>query len=55
MIKLKKVESYINNPLKITKVIIDDSSYDLDLAMNVLRVKNGSSFKDLEKERCLYT
>jgi oxygen-independent coproporphyrinogen-3 oxidase len=49
MIKLKKVESYINNPLKITKVIIDDSSYDLDLAMNVLRVKNGSSFKDLEK------
>jgi oxygen-independent coproporphyrinogen-3 oxidase len=49
MIKLKKVESYINNPLKITKVIIDDSSYDLDLAMNVLRVKNGSSYKDLEK------
>jgi oxygen-independent coproporphyrinogen-3 oxidase len=49
MIKLKKVESYINNPSKITKVKIDDSSYDLDLAMNVLRVKNGSSFKDLEK------
>ena len=49
MIKLKKVESYINNPSKITKVKIDDSSYDLDLAMNVLRVKNGTSFKDLEK------
>ena len=49
IIKLKKVESYINNPSKITKVKIDDSSYDLDLAMNVLRVKNGTSFKDLEK------
>ena len=49
MIKLKKVESYINNPSKITKVKIDDSSYDLDLAMNVLRVKSGTSFEDLEK------
>ena len=49
MIKLKKVESYINNPSKITKVKIDDSSYDLDLAMNVLRIKNGTSFKDLKK------
>ena len=49
IIKLKKVESYINNPSKITKIKIDDSSYDLDLAMNVLRIKNGTSFKDLEK------
>ena len=49
MIKLKKVESYINNPLKITRIKIDDSSYDLDLAMNVLRVKNGASFNELEQ------
>jgi len=49
MIKLKKVESYINNPSKIKINKIDDASYDLDLAMNVLRVKNGTSFKDLEK------
>jgi oxygen-independent coproporphyrinogen-3 oxidase len=49
MIKLKKVESYINNPLGITSIKIDDSSYDLDLAMNVLRVKNGASFNELEQ------
>ena len=49
MIKLKKVESYINNPSKIKMIKIDDASYDLDLAMNVLRVKNGTSLKDLEK------
>ena len=49
MIKLKKVESYMNDPLKITKIQIDNSSYDLDLAMNVLRVKSGVSFEELEK------
>ena len=49
MIKLKKVESYMSDPLKITKIQIDNSSYDLDLAMNVLRVKNGVSFEMLEK------
>ena len=50
MIKLKKVESYMSDPLKITKIQIDNSSYDLDLAMNVLRVKNGVSFEMLEKK-----
>ena len=49
MIKLKKVESYINNPSKIRRIKIDHSSYDLDLAMNVLRVKNGTAFEELEK------
>ena len=49
MIKLKKVESYMSDPLKITKIQIDDSSYDLDLAMNVLRVKSGVSFEELKK------
>ena len=49
MIKLKKVESYMSDPLKITKILVDNSSYDLDLAMNVLRVKSGVSFEDLKK------
>jgi len=49
MIKLKKVESYISDPLRITKIQIDNSSYDLDLAMNVLRVKSGVSFEELKK------
>ena len=49
MIKLKKVGSYINNPSKIKIIKINESTYDLDLAMNLLRVKKGTSFKDLEK------
>ena len=49
MIKLKKVKSYMSDPLKITKIQIDNSSYDLDLAMSVLRVKNGVSFEMLKK------
>lgn len=49
MIKLKKVESYMSDPLKITKIQIDNSSYDLDLAMNVLRIKSGVSFEELKK------
>lgn len=49
MIKLKKVGSYINNPSKIKIIKINESTYDLDLAMNVLRVKSGTSFEDLEK------
>lgn len=49
MIRLKKIESYISDPSKITKIQIDNSSYDLDLAMNVLRVKDGVSIEDLEK------
>ena len=49
MIKLKKVGSYINNPSKIKIIKINESTYDLDLAMNVLRVKSGTSFEDLKK------
>ena len=49
MIKLKKVESYMSDPLQITKIQIDNSSYDLDLAMNVLRVKSGVSIEELKK------
>ena len=49
MIKLKKVKSYMSDPLQITKIQIDNSSYDLDLAMNVLRVKSGVSIEELKK------
>ena len=47
MIKLKKVDSYINNPSKTLNTAITSETYDLDLAMNLLRIKDGISFKDL--------
>lgn len=47
MIKLKKVGSYINNPSKTINTSITPETYDLDLAMNLLRIKDGISFKDL--------
>ena len=47
MIKLKKVDSYINNPSKTINTSITSETYDLDLAMNLLRIKDGISFKDL--------
>ena len=47
MIKLKKVDSYINNPSKTLNTSITSETYDLDLAMNLLRIKDGISFKDL--------
>ena len=47
MIKLKKVGSYINNPSKTVNTSITSETYDLDLAMNLLRIKDGISFKDL--------
>ena len=47
MIKLKKVGSYINNPSKTLNTAITSETYDLDLAMNLLRIKDGISFKDL--------
>ena len=47
MIKLKKVGSYISNPSKTLNTSITSETYDLDLAMNLLRIKDGISFKDL--------
>ena len=49
MIKLKKVDSYIKDPTKNIITKIDESKYDLDLAMNLLRIKNGISFKEAKK------
>ena len=50
MIKLKKVSSYIKDPAKTIDSKITPDSYDLDLAMNLLRLKEGVSLKDLEKK-----
>ena len=48
MIKLKKLKSYIKNPSKTVDTNITSDSYDLDLAMNILRIKDGLSLKELE-------
>ena len=48
MIKLKKLKSYIKNPSKTVDTNITSESYDLDLAMNLLRIKGGLSLKELE-------
>ena len=48
MIKLKAVQSYIDNPIKTKDLFIKSESYDLDLAMNLLRIKGGLSLEELE-------
>ena len=48
MIKLKTLKSYIKNPSKTVDTNITSDSYDLDLAMNLLRIKGGLSLKELE-------
>ena len=48
MIKLKTVASYIKDPSKTVDTIITSESYDLDLAMNLLRIKGGLSLEELE-------
>ena len=50
MVKLKKVNSYIENPAKSLITEIDNASYDLDLAMNLLRIKDGISFDELNRK-----
>jgi oxygen-independent coproporphyrinogen-3 oxidase len=50
MVKLKKVNSYIENPAKSLITEIDSASYDLDLAMNLLRIKDGISFDELKRK-----
>ena len=50
MVKLKKVNSYIENPAKSLITEIDNASYDLDLAMNLLRIKDGISFDELKRK-----
>ena len=49
MIKLKKVKSYIDNPCKTTNTEITTKNYDLDLAMNLLRIKEGLTFDEINK------
>ncbi len=47
-IKLKKLNSYIKNPRKTTINKIDSSNYNLDLAMNLFRIKDGFSYSQLK-------
>ena len=42
--------SYIENPTKSLITEIDNASYDLDLAMNLLRIKDGVSFDELKRK-----
>lgn len=50
MVKLKAVKSYIENPTKTHDTHIDTNTYDIDLAMNLLRIKHGVSFEELENK-----
>jgi oxygen-independent coproporphyrinogen-3 oxidase len=50
MVKLKKVNSYIEDPSKLLTAEINNASYDLDLAMNLLRLKDGVSFEQLKRQ-----
>ena len=51
MVKLKKVDSYIKNPSKVAKNQITSDGYDIDLAMNLLRLKDGVSFDELKSRK----
>ena len=42
---------YIKNPSKVSEQEISSNNYDIDLAMNLLRLKNGVSFDELRKRK----
>lgn len=48
-IKLKKLNSYIDDPSKNTFRCIPIEEIDLDIAMNFLRIKNGVSMDEVKK------
>ena len=50
MVKLKKVNSYIEDTSKSLTTLVDNTSYDLDLAMNLLRIKDGVSLEQLKRQ-----
>jgi oxygen-independent coproporphyrinogen-3 oxidase len=50
MVKLKRVNSYIEDPSKSLTTLVDNTSYDLDLAMNLLRIKDGVSLEQLKRQ-----
>ena len=54
-IKMKKVLSYIDNPLKNNGKLVPKEEIDLDLAMNFLRIKDGVDLKDLKKYMGLFS
>ena len=55
MVKLKKVGSYIKSPSQVTEQEVSIDGYDIDLAMNLLRLKNGVSFNELKKRKIYLT
>tara|TARA_B100000767_G_C19300126_1_gene343136 strand:+ start:27 stop:383 length:357 start_codon:yes stop_codon:yes gene_type:complete len=55
MTKLKRVSSYIKNPSQTSNTKITLDTYDLDLAMNLLRIKDGFTFDDLNKKNIYLT
>ena len=55
MTKLKRVNSYIKNPSKTNDIKLTLDTYDLDLAMNLLRIKDGFTFDDLSKKNIYLT
>jgi putative oxygen-independent coproporphyrinogen III oxidase len=52
-IKMKKVLSYIQNPLKNNGKYVPKKEIDLDLAMNFLRIKDGVSLEELKNNTYL--
>ena len=55
MVKLKKVGSYIKSPSQVAEQEVSIDGYDIDLAMNLLRLKNGVSFNELKKRKIYLT
>ena len=55
MVKLKKVSSYIKSPSQVAEQEVSIDGYDIDLAMNLLRLKNGVSFNELKKRKIYLT
>ena len=55
MVKLKKVASYIKSPSQVAEQEVSIDGYDIDLAMNLLRLKNGVSFNELKKRKIYLT
>ena len=50
---MKKVLSYIENPLKNNGKYVPKKEIDLDLAMNFLRIKDGVSLEELKNNTYL--
>lgn len=52
-LKLKKLSSYIENPIKDNGGLVPPEDIDIDIAMNFLRIKKGVSFEKIQ-QNCLF-